>query len=242
MSRTSETIGIQLRDAIAAYLTLEGDSVDNSTRTALKRWAKSSAARNAFADLRLNSNQSVRVIAACLQSADIHRTFPRRVSNAKHFLQASEHLERCLLDLRKYVNQFSAVEQRSAVDSLAAKVPSTDMSVIRQGLFAIGERLRVECNIAREDLVRLGATRKSGSKDAPRSAALAWLAASILRIVGSPHYRLVADLGEVVLGGELTVEHVRRAARNAKRQWRLHGGVSLSASVHSKTKYRSNAT
>jgi hypothetical protein len=100
-----------------------------------------------------------------------------------------------------------------------AETIDTTISAMKRGLFLIVDRIKIERRIAKETLLRLGATRKSQIDQAGPNAAAAWLANGVHRITGKPHLREVIDLLQVILETEFSEDRVKHAARKRNREW-----------------------
>jgi len=126
--------------------------------------------------------------------------------------------------LRKFVDEVAKRKEPSALDLLSARVHEPDSNIVamKLGLLLIADRITAEQRKAEETKLRLGATRKTGTIDARRVAAVGWLGDAVHRITGQPHRPQVAKLANVILGRDaVTEDQVNHATRTRRREWRL---------------------
>jgi len=212
-----------LKDALATFRATAGDDLDPKAAAVLDRLAVDERAAGAFAELDLNEAGAAKILTACIQAEELRRTFQDHID----LHTKSEggkggwlvRLSKAVAELRRFVGQLD----RPPDDRLSASL-RYDPSIIeemKRGLYYIDDAIKARRTIAKETIPRLGATRKSvDSGKAAETAAIGWLAEGVRRCCGRPHRRAAADLAEVVLGCEVTIDRIREADRTRQRDWR----------------------
>lgn len=213
-----------MRDAIDAYCAERKDTLDQRALNLLARLANSSDAAKAFERLKLKDRrEEAKVLTTFIQAEDLARTFPQRITKAKMTLVRLERHGRAVAGLRTFVDELIAQQKNPpAFDLLSARIlePPANIVAMKRGLDHIADRIEAGRRVAKEDVLRLGATRKSQIKRAGQNAAIGWLGEGVRRTTGKPHLPVVADLAQVTIGAEVSVDRVRHAVRTRKREWR----------------------
>ena len=223
MTRKTGAKSNRLKDALAAFRAAAGDDLDPKAAAVLDRLAVDERAAGAFAELDLNEAGAAKILTACIQAEELRRTFQDHID----LHTKSEggkggwlvRLSKAVAELRRFVGQLD----RPPDDRLSASL-RYDPSIIeemKRGLYYIDDAIKARRTIAKETIPRLGATRKSvDSGKAAETAAIGCLAEGVRRCCGRPHRRAAADLAEVVLGCEVTIDRIREADRTRQRDWR----------------------
>lgn len=159
-----------------------------------------------------------RLLLVCVEADCLARTFRHRVEEARNTPRKSERYDRAISDIERLLKE----TQRPIRDRLAAYVlPDNDrIHMELQALASIQDRVRTQRFIAAQTLLRLGATRKCRSKIAAETAAIGWIADGVKRITKKTNARLCADLAELVLGCDVSLDRVHNAAETHERDWR----------------------
>jgi len=215
-----------LRDAINAYRTAHKDSLDQAALDLLDRVAVSSDAAKAFKRLKLKRQYNdAEILTTCTQADQLARTLRQRITKAEKTLGLAqvERLDRAVATLRAFVDELVAEEKETpAFDLLSAGIPADNIGAMNSGLYFIARRINEDRRVAKEAVLRLGATQKKGATNAvaPENAAIGWLAEGVRRVTGKPHLAAVRDLAQVMLQTDLSEDRVCHAARLRYRGWR----------------------
>src|SRR5262249_10501001 len=114
---------------------------------------------------------------------------------------------------------------RSDFLSASIRYSDEDISAAKRGLYLLSDAISVRRRTAEETLVRLGSTRKNKEEKAGETAAIGWIAEVVRQRCGRPHLRATADLAEVILGCEVSLDRVRGAEQTRDREWRKSEAV-----------------
>jgi hypothetical protein len=214
-----------LRDAVEVYRAEQIDRLDQVALELLARLAGNLDAANAFARLKLADRRKVAsFLTTCIQADDLARTFTQRIDRAKETAARMLRLFTAVLELLAFVSELiDQQENQPPLDLLSSKrpEPTANISAMWHGLNLLAAHISTTRTWAREDVLRLGATRKSQIKKAGENAAIGWLAEGVRRLTGLAHFSAVRDLAEVIMEIEIDdLERVRRCARVRKREWR----------------------
>ena len=214
-----------LKDALAAFRAAAGDDLGPKAAAVLDRLAGDDRAAGAFAELDLNEADAAGILTACIQAEELRRTFKHHTDPRTTMLGKGgkdgrlDQLSKAVAQLRRFVGELD----RPPGDRLSASL-RYDPSVItemKRGLYYIDDAINARRTIAKETTRRLGATRKNvDAGKAGETAAIGWLAKGVRRCCGSPFDRAAADLAEVILGCEVTIDRIRQAYRTRRRDWR----------------------
>jgi len=215
----------RLRLAIDAYRGAQKDRLDQPALALLDCLAGSSEAANAFERLKLKDrSDEAGILITCIDADDLACTFPQRILKAEKTKARMLRLLTPAFELLSFVAELIDEERNPPpFDLLSARIyePAANISTMWDGLNLLVGHLSTKWTSAKEDVLRLGATKKKFIKQAGENAAIGWLAEGVFRVTGRPHYRAVRDLAEVILKIELDdLERVRRCARVRKREWR----------------------
>jgi hypothetical protein len=205
---------IKLREVIDAY----NDHFDQRALESLARLSESSDAVEAFERLKFKSDgEGYLVLSEYTEGEQLFREFPQRIKKWKATLARMEQLENHLAELRKFVDQLG---QGARLQSIFERKHVAEM---RRGLKLIANRIEAKrCNV-KEVTPQFGLTRKTQSKEAAENAAIWMLAEAIRRTTGKPHVPEVADLAQVLLGNQVSLDRVRHVVRS--RRQRYHDAV-----------------
>jgi hypothetical protein len=204
----------KVRDAIISF-------ESNATgKTALAKVVGDDDALNALAKMRLTDAQLRKIIASFIQAVEVKKRFKLKMAQEGAALRRTPKLAKAVADLRKFVDEVTA----SPADRISARIPVTaeEKRAYLQALYEIGRLIEFRVRIAQETPRRIGATRKSSSKEAEENAAIGWLAASIKRITGRAWTSQSRLLAGILLGiPEVSEDRLRGALRNfTDREWR----------------------
>jgi hypothetical protein len=222
-----------LSDAITAYRTAHNDSLDKAALDLLNRLFNSSNAAKAFRQLKPQDRYLCRgpavILLTCIEADHLARTFPHRIKTAEKMLAQIPRLVEAVGTLRKFVGQvFAESKKDGTFDLLTAPIlePSANIATMKTALDLIADRIDAEWRVAKEDMLRLGATQKRGAgnkallRTARENAAIGWLAEGVRRVTGKMHLEAVRGIAQVLLQTELSGDRVRHAARSRDREWR----------------------
>jgi hypothetical protein len=215
-----------LPKAIKGYLADQEGKLNESARELLARLAKHSHSRRAFDRLKLkNRCDEAAFLATCIAADELARSFSKRILGAQKAVSRMERLSEAVALLREFVKKLES-------DQFYPVIGDSNKAM-HNGLYWIDDRIGTIRRLAKEDQLRLGATRsngltkKSSANDgtesiAPQNAAIGWLADGVRRITGKAHMKAVTELAKVILRTTLTEDRVRAASRVRKRDWRYH--------------------
>lgn len=226
-----------LLEAIRAYLANQESNLNEFAREVLARLANDPDSAEAFASLKLkDQSEEAAILATCIAADDLARSFSKRIQDAENTVARMERLSEAVTTLRAFVEELTSKRDRPTTnDMLSVTIPDDppgSINAMHRGLYWIDDRIGTTQRVAKEDQMRLGATRKNGlakgkpfTSDraetiAPQNAAIGWLAEGVRRVTGKAHLTVVADLAQVILRTSLTVDRVRAAARTRNREWR----------------------
>jgi hypothetical protein len=169
-------------------------------------------------------------------------------------------LRKCAGDLRSFLgdkNKQTGIisEQLSESDKMLPHllsrqlVPLDEIEAMGRGLALLEMRVATAEDVAKLNLFRLRVTRKSQSKDAGRIAAIKWLAHSVKELktratgnlrIDNPNMKQIANLAQVILGGDdVFIDQVRAALRgHAPWKWVVPKDLGV---ARSPSKSRPNA-
>jgi hypothetical protein len=211
----------RLRAAIDAHRVSAGDSLDEDERKVLDRLAtgkRAAEAAETFAKFEADDRAAHMILKACIEADLLIRSFPDRLNVEMESLSRLEQLDKSVADLSAFVSELN----QNPPDRLAAyaKYGDDDFGAMKLGLHLVREAIKDRCRIAKETILRIGATRKTKG-DAADTAAIGWLAEGVRRACGKPHHVHAAALVEIVLGCEVSVDQLREAERTRReRDWR----------------------
>lgn len=215
----------RLGAAIDAYLAEEKDTLDDPARRLLARLASSPEARQAFERLKLEQRRDeAAILNTCIQADNLARTFGPRIKMANATAARMLRLWTSVAELTVFLAElFDEHEHPPQLDPLS--VPSeespTNIAIMQHGLALISGRIVAGWRTAKEDVLRLGATRKANIKQAGENAAIGWICEGIRRVTGRAHFSAVRELAQVTLRVELDdLDRIRRCANVRKREWR----------------------
>jgi hypothetical protein len=233
----------RLGEAIEAYRAKYEDKLDVQARKLLKRLAASRNAADAFNDLDwLNQddhedqhphNRKMLFLKACIESEQLAHTFQPLKKKLQNELVQLKQLRKSANDLRSFLgdkNKQTGIisEQLSESDKMLPHllsrqlVPLDEIEAMGHGLALLEMRVATAEDVAKLNLFRLRVMRKSQSNDAGRIAAIKWLAHSVKELktratgnlrIDNPNMKQIADLAQVILGGDVSIEQVRAALR-----------------------------
>ena len=225
MAAKAEPKSNRLQDALAAYRAAAGDRLDPEAAAVLDRLAGDECAAEAFAELGLNEAGACKILTICIEADELRRTFDRHIRRQTTMLSGHrrdgrlDRLSKAVAELRRFVNELDSQPDDRLSSSL--RYDPSMIEEMKRGLYYIDDAIKARRTIAKETIPRLGATRKSvDSGKAAETAAIGCLAEGVRRCCGRPHRRAAADLAEVVLGCEVTIDRIREADRTRQRDWR----------------------
>jgi hypothetical protein len=123
--------------------------------------------------------------------------------------------------LRNFVDEVCAEKNQFSVSDPLSPfgwTSSVDIAAMKKGLRLVDYEIFERQELATDDTRRLGATRKFRCNKAAQNGAIGWLALSLHEITGKPNLRAVADLAQVTLRTEVTVDRVRHAVRQRRKE------------------------
>jgi hypothetical protein len=190
---------------------------DQCALKSLARLTKSSNASKAFERLKLkNTGDGYLILAAFIDAEQLFKEFRQRVTKAKSTLTRMERHANALAELRKFVDELA---ERSRLHSIFAAVEREDVAAMKRGLKLIAKTIQAKRCAVEEVTPQLGITRKTQSKEAAANAAIWSLAVNVHRITGKWHFSEVADLAQVLLRTEVSLDRVRHVARYCSQRY-----------------------
>jgi hypothetical protein len=160
----------------------------------------------------------------CIEANLVLRTFEERVKEAPAKAHRLAEYDRSVMALRTFLKEC----EKPLSDRLEAGLPA-DPNETRSEFAAptsIHDRIRIGKRIATETLKRFGATRKRRSKRAAETGTIVWIAGGVRRITERRNASLCADLAELILKHEVTLDQVSNAVETSKREWRESEEIS----------------
>jgi hypothetical protein len=214
-----------LKVAIEVFRAEGGDRLDNRAVELLAHLADSLDAAKAFERLKLKDlSETTEILKICIEADDVACTFQQRVIKAKKTSARMFRIFTPVADLLVFVAELiDEKENPPAIDPLSTEIsePPENVRLIWHALSLLASHISSKGRSAEEELLKLGATRKSQIAQAPENAAIGWLAEGVRRVTGRPQFSAVRDLAEVVMGTEIPdLERVRRCARARQRKLR----------------------
>jgi hypothetical protein len=206
-----------LREAIKAYRALWKGSLEPWALDLLARLADSPDAAEAYERLRLGDRQDeFGLLHACIGVELLARTFPQRIKKLKETLERGERLREAVAALRVFVGEFPTKPEPPNFDLVLQNMWDlpANIAAMKDGLELISKRIELIQCVAKEDEVRLGKNRKAHTKKAAENAAIWWLASAVRTYSGKTNRKEVADLAQVILKTEVSVDRVSHAVRS----------------------------
>jgi hypothetical protein len=193
-------------------------NLDEDEKLLMHRIAESPDAPDAFAEIK-DSATIKRLLWLCVEVRFLAAHFNEFIGNAESALEKAARDERAIAHVEELLKE----TQAPAVKRLAAyTLPDRPrIKLEREALVSIKDRLAIRTRIAKETIFRFGATRKRHGPKAAEIAAIGWMAEGVQRITKQPNYNLVADLAELVLGCEVTMDRVKSAVGTRQGDWRV---------------------
>jgi hypothetical protein len=237
-----------LRKAVEAYRTKYEDKLDAPARELLERLAGCPAAADAFngLDWLSQADHTMLFLGACIEAEQLARTFRLLKRSVQKELEQVPELRKAAGLLRGFLGDkktgiISKRKEPSESDPrlphLLAwqSVPLDQIEAMGSGLALLEMRIEGAEHVAKWNLSRLGVTQKSKDKNAGRVAAIKWFANRVKELkklatgdlrIPNPDMKQIADLAQVILGGDVSVEQVRGALR-ARSHWKWIAPVHL---------------
>ena len=195
-----------------------GETLDEGEKLLVERIAASPEAASIFGPIE-DDITAKRLLRLCIEADAVSTNFHGMVEEAQRALENAPIYEQAVEKLEQLLKE----TQEVPLNRLTAHVlPDRDRIMgERRALRSMQHRVADHARIAKETILRLGATRKWHSEDASQTAAIGWIAEGVERITERIDARLSADLAELVLGCEVTLDRVDNAAETRKREWRM---------------------
>jgi hypothetical protein len=227
-----------LRKAVEAYRA-EHEGWGRAGRKGMERWAlelldrlaSSDEAAEAFGRLKLKDGRERDFVALCILTAELARTFPKRISSEQEMSARLERHDKAVSDLRKFVNgqmtRFSDfLVPQTDLPPLTDLPPSwglrrtidlpEEFGAMMHGLDLIGETIKKRRHIGEAVMAEWRVTRKKRHEDAGNIAAIGHLKEEVCRLTGRPHIPALIELARVIWP-ELSAESVTYALRARKK-------------------------
>ena len=210
----------------AAFLTAAVEAIRASTpdldehaSAVLKRLLDDERAAQAVAAITDDPKVAIRVVLSCISCEEFCRTFYSFVTDEIRMVDHLDKLKVATEDLDKLITEIEAGPRNQFAAWITLQPGEADY--LHFALQQARGLIRARRQIAVQTPPRLGATQKLKTSD--ESNAIGWLAASIERATGRPHYNHVATLAEITLRTAEIVEadRVRETLRKRHRtDWR----------------------
>ena len=236
MSKNSRQAGARsLREAISGYSAERADKLDERARQLLARFSESPEAADAFERLELKGPRAeASLLTACIAADDVARTFREQLMKQVDALARAEQWEEAVTALRKFVAEVAEEKEPLRVGladpdfwSFSILEPPAKASELKDVLDLVAAAIDWRRDIAKANIVLLGATRDQHTKQAAENAAICVLTRGVYDAARNPplpprrerpdvrdvHLREVADLAQVILETDVTIERAREARR-----------------------------
>jgi hypothetical protein len=198
-------------------------NLDPHAIAVIKRLEGEQRAADAFKIFNIGPKKGARIIQACMEADELARTFDARMRLERRMLGRdgkpgrADKLEKEIADLKAFFGEVN--RPRSDYLSAGITYSDEDVSAVKRGLYLLSNAISARRQVAEETLLRLGATRKNRGQ-AGKTAAIGWIAEAVRHRCGRPHLRATAELAEVVLRCEVSLDRLRGAEQTRRREWR----------------------
>jgi hypothetical protein len=192
----------------------------------LARLASSNEAAEAFGRLKLKDGRERDFVALCILTAELARTFPKRISSEQEMSARLERHDKAVSDLRKFVNgqmtRFSdfLVPQTDLPPSWGLRrtidLPE-EFGAMMHGLDLIAETIKKRRHIGEAVMAEWRVTRKKRHEDAGNIAAIGHLKEEVCRLTGKPHIAEIRKFVPVIFECEVPEKSVTYALRARKK-------------------------
>jgi hypothetical protein len=192
------------------------ETLDEGEKRLIERIAAHPEAPSIFGPI--DDKTARRLLRLCIEAYAVSTNFHSMVAEAQRTLEKTPIYERAIAEFQQLLKD----TQETPLNRLTAHVLPDRERIMgeRQALRSMQHRVADQARIAKETVLRLGATRKWRGENASQTAAIGWIAEGVERITKKTDARLTADLAELVLGCEVTLDRVDNAAETRKREWR----------------------
>jgi hypothetical protein len=227
----------RLGEALRAYRAKYDGKLDAGASRVLRHLEASTTARKAFKgfDWLKESGDAVAIVEACVEAERLARTFAERIERERRKLRQNPRLREATELSRDFVNEL-VKEQKQPSDPLRVRetVPPDEIEAMGRGLALLEMHIGTGERVAKMNLFRLHVMHKSKGegadkgKDAGPIAAIKWLANRVKEIkkratsnlrIGNENVAQIANLAQVILGGDVSDGQVRAGLR-ARDHWK----------------------
>jgi hypothetical protein len=202
---------------IAEFRKAAEGNLDDDEKLLMQRVAESDEAPTIFAKIK-DDKIAKRLLSLCFEAHFLAKNFNKLTSDARRALDREAMYKRSIANIERLLKD----TQKPALNRLTAyTMPDANrIALEREALQSMKDRLDVQSRTAKETILRVGATRKSRGKRAAETAAIGWIAEGVKRITKKTNARLSADLAELILGCDVSLDRIDNAADTRKREWR----------------------
>jgi hypothetical protein len=208
---------LRFRKLIVEFLIEAAEYLNEDETRLIRRLEGSSEASAIFGQIDDDKNVK-RLFILCVEADCLFRTFEDRIREARDKQRKLDKYAEALVEIRRFLDDIDR-PPRDRIEAFANPDPEEIRSE-RSALASVGGRIQQQKRIAAETPARLGATRKSHGRKAAETAAIGWIAEGVERITGHTNARLCADLAELVIEGDVSLDRVDNAAETRQREWR----------------------
>lgn len=230
-----------LRNAVKAYRA-EHEGWARAGRKGMEGWAlelldrlaSSDEAAEAFGRLKLKDGRDCEFVGLCILTAELARTFPKRISSEQEMLAQLKRHDKAVSDLRSFVtDQMTRFSDFLVPQTSDFLVPQTDFSpswglrrtidlpdefgAMMHGLDLIAELIKKRRCIGEVVMAEWRVTRKKDHENAGDIAAIRFLREGVCGLTGKPHRSEIHKFVPVIFGREVPYESVTYALRARKR-------------------------
>jgi hypothetical protein len=209
------------------------------------RFTNDSRVLRAIGKITEDPSAQASIMRACEQADHLRQVWNEKIEAERAICSAGgrlDRLDKALLLLNDFIKEI--VDNKSA-GMLDAQViyDSHSVATMKRGLYLLSNCIAGRRRIAKETLLRLGATRETGTSRSRSSkaktsgitrksrtrgspaetAAIGWLAEGIRRACGRPHLDASLDLFAIIVGHEITADRINEAMRTRReRSWHAY--------------------
>jgi hypothetical protein len=207
----------RFKELIAQFQSEAGETLDEGEKLLIERIAANPEAPSIFGPIE-NDKMAKRLLRLCIEAYAVSINFHSMIEEAQRTLEKTPIYEQAIAEFQQLLKE----TQETLLNRLTARVlPDRDRIMgERQALRSMQHRVADQARIAKETILRLGATRKWHGETASQTAAIGWIAEGVEGITKKTDARLSADLAELVFDCDVTLDRVDNAAETRKREWR----------------------
>ncbi len=209
----------RLREAVDAYRAEQKDKLDKPALALLDRLADSPDAAKLCEICEGLKSDEASFLTLCIKVEQVARTFPAHIKAEQKMLARLKRLDKAIADLREFVAE-ETKGPPPASDLLTRwtgfRGGDAIVAAILRGLDLIVKLIEGRRYIVNTTAPWLGATRDKHHKEAANNAAIWHVADAVRRATGKAHREKVAELAQVILEADVSIERVDNVVRTRK--------------------------